>query len=154
MDTSRQELYSDHKNTNSYFIFEHSNNWKYGEEYQAEYRCTDDNLFLMIEPIIKELEKIYDGRIAKCLFIRLPSKKDVKEHKDNGDYLNAVKRCHIAIETNEETFFYVNNEKKNMEVGDCWEINNMKSHYVKNDGETDRIHLLIDILPNDLFSKS
>jgi aspartyl/asparaginyl beta-hydroxylase (cupin superfamily) len=108
----------------------------------------------MIEPIIKELEKIHNGKVAKCLFIKLPSKKNVKEHKDLGNYFNAIKRHHIAIETNKETFFYINNEKKNMEVGDCWEINNMRSHYVKNNGETDRIHLLIDILPNDLFAKS
>jgi aspartyl/asparaginyl beta-hydroxylase (cupin superfamily) len=43
--------------------------------------------------------------------------------------------------------FGVGDEEINMAVGDCWEINNSKIHYVNNYSEVDRIHLLVDILP-------
>ena len=35
-----------------------------------------------------------------------------------------------------------------MKVGECWEINNSLLHSVENNGKTERIHLLVDILPN------
>jgi hypothetical protein len=38
-----------------------------------------------------------------------------------------------------------------MKVGDCWEVNNNKEHAVKNLGQTDRIHLMIDIMPNQFI---
>ena len=31
-----------------------------------------------------------------------------------------------------------------MKVGELWEINNSKYHSVVNDGDTDRIHMIID----------
>lgn len=152
LDTTRQNDYEVHKLTNSYFIYEHSNKWTYGSPYNIEYRCTDNELFKMIEPIIQDLEQIHNGKVGKCLFIKLPAKKMVFEHRDNGDYLNAARRHHIAIKTNPMTFFKIDEERKNMLVGDCWEINNMRLHAVQNNGDTDRVHLLIDILPNDLFT--
>jgi hypothetical protein len=152
LDTTRQKEYAVHTLTNSYFIYEHSNKWTYGLPYNVEYRCADDKLFALVEPIIKDLEKIHNGKVAKCLFIKLPIGKVVYEHSDVGDYFNAVRRHHIAIQTNPDTFFRIDGEKKNMLVGDCWEINNMKLHFVENNGDTDRIHLLIDIFPNDIFA--
>jgi hypothetical protein len=152
LDTTRQYEYSVHSLTNSYFIYEHSNKWTYGLPYNAEYRCTDDELFALIEPIIKDLEQIHKGKVGKCVFLRLPPGKVVYEHVDTGDYLNAARRHHIAIQTNPDTFFRVDKEKKNMLVGDCWEINNMKLHFAENNGDTDRVHLLIDILPDDIFT--
>ena len=32
--------------------------------------------------------------------------------------------------------------------GECWEINNTRLHAVENNSKIDRIHLLIDIMPN------
>ena len=120
--------------------------------YDVEYRCADDELYTLVEPIIRDLEEIHNGKVAKCLFIKLPIGKVVYEHCDSGDYFNAVRRHHIAIQTNPDTFFRIDGEKKNMLIGDCWEINNMKLHFVENNGDTDRIHLLIDIFPNDIFA--
>ena len=40
-----------------------------------------------------------------------------------------------------------------MQEGQCWEINNAKNHSVENNGTTDRIHLLIDIMPNEFIKQ-
>lgn len=45
-------------------------------------------------------------------------------------------------------FFGVGDEKINMKSGECWEINNSRTHFVDNNSETDRVHLLIDIMPH------
>jgi len=31
-----------------------------------------------------------------------------------------------------------------MKEGEMWEINNMREHAVRNDGETPRVHLIVD----------
>jgi aspartyl/asparaginyl beta-hydroxylase (cupin superfamily) len=71
----------------------------------------------------------------------------VSEHTDKGDYLSTVRRFHIPIITNDLVSYTVNGERVHMKQGECWEINNLKSHSVLNESDTDRVHLLIDIFP-------
>jgi aspartyl/asparaginyl beta-hydroxylase (cupin superfamily) len=40
-----------------------------------------------------------------------------------------------------------------MQSGECWEINNSRPHLVENNSDIDRIHLLIDIMPNEELRK-
>lgn len=150
-DTSRQEKYEHHRLTTSYIIYEHSNDWFPSEPYSTELVCKDLKIVEMISPIIKDLESMYKGRVGKALLINLPAGKDVKEHKDNGYYLGMARRFHIPIITNPDVDFVVGGESMNMKYGECWEINNNKLHYVNNRSGQDRIHLLIDILPDEFF---
>ena len=149
--TSRQDTYKVHEFTTSFFLYEHSNTWSDGDSYKIELMCNDDELLNLVSPVINELENIYSGRVGKALFINLGAGKEVLEHSDTGDYLGMARRFHIPIITNPDVIFMINGEKKYLETGDCWEINNSKPHYVFNGGSEDRIHLLIDILPNSFF---
>jgi aspartyl/asparaginyl beta-hydroxylase (cupin superfamily) len=45
----------------------------------------------------------------------------------------------------------IDGERKFMRVGEIWEVNNNKVHQVWNEGDTDRVHLLIDIIPNNVI---
>ena len=40
-----------------------------------------------------------------------------------------------------------------MATGECWEINNTRLHSVENNSDIDRVHLLIDIMPNKYLEK-
>jgi hypothetical protein len=144
----RQRLHEVHKETNSIFVYEHESSWSPGDQYNLKINSDQTVMIDLLSPIIKTLESVHDGKVGKCIFIKLPAHSDVGEHTDKGNYLGAVRRHHIAITTNEDVSFFVNKEEKNMKVGDCWEINNSLLHSVKNNGETERIHLLFDILPN------
>lgn len=144
----RQTVYEVHKETNSIFIYDHDNSWSLGDKYNLKINRMQSFMIGLVDPIIKTLEILHDGKVGKCLFIKLPAGKNVTEHSDKMDYLGAVRRHHIAITTNEDVFFFVNTESKNMKVGECWEINNSLLHSVENNGKTERIHLLVDILPN------
>jgi hypothetical protein len=146
IDTSRQNMYVPHKNTNTYFLIEHSNHWQYGDMYMPQFKCLDKELWESVKPIVKYLESIIDGKMGKVVLINLPSGKDILEHQDKGDYLDIVRRFHIPIITNENVWFKVEDEVKNMKAGECWEINNSKPHSVKNEGIENRIHLMIDIM--------
>ena len=53
-------------------------------------------------------------------------------------------RIHIPVQTNADVQFFVNDEEVRMEVGDCWYINFNLPHEAKNNGTTDRVHLVLD----------
>jgi len=154
LDQSRQNMqYPDRRNphlyTNTYKIQDHSLEWQNGEQFKPFLK--DKELYKIVSPIVVELERRACGKAARILLIKLDANKNVTEHTDSGDYLNTVRRFHIPVITNDDVYYTVNKEKINMKEGECWEINNRKPHSVDNYSNKDRIHLLIDIMPECEF---
>jgi len=95
---------------------------------------------------------IGEGQIQSCILVNLPSKKFIAKHIDTMKFAKIFKRLHIPIQTNEDCFFTVGDDKRNLKLGELWEINNDKQkHSVDNFGETDRIHLIVDWIEESLF---
>ena len=153
LDTSRQDNYDVHKDTVSYFVYRANLQWKSGQEFATRRESDDSKLIDLLEPIIKNLEEIHDGVRGMVLLIKLKAREDISIHFDSGDYLMLSKRNHIPIITSDNVFFGVGNEKISMQAGECWEINNSRPHLVENNSDIDRIHLLIDIMPNEELGK-
>jgi aspartyl/asparaginyl beta-hydroxylase (cupin superfamily) len=107
----------------------------------------------LVEPIIKDLEQLYNGKVGKAILTKLKAGKKINGHTDRGNYLDISRRNHIPITTNNKVFFAIGKGLLNMHEGECWEINNMQYHEVINDSEEDRIHLIIDIIPNEYIGK-
>ena len=101
------------------------------------------------QAIIEELEKRFDSKVARSMLIRLPAGEKILPHPDSGHYLMSVHRCHIPVQTNPDVLFTVGSTTINMKVGQGYEINNSKWHRVENNGTTDRMHLLVDLMPNN-----
>ena len=127
-------------------------NWSYGEEIFSERIC-DNSINLLIDPIIEYLEKINDGKVAEVSFNNLQANGKIVGHYDIGDYYEYMRRYHIPLQTNDQVIFYIEKSSINMSVGQCWEVNNAKYHYVENTGKCDRIHLVIDIMPNQAMKR-
>lgn len=153
IETIRQKMFDVHKNTHSYFVYDHTTNWIVGDGYKTVLVSQNKELVFLLDPIIKDLEQIHKGRVAKVLFIRLDKNKDVLEHKDSFDYANSVRRHHIPIVTNDSVYFTVDNEKVLMLQGECYEINNSKMHSALNKSDEYRINLLVDIFPDKYFKE-
>lgn len=150
IDTSRQSTVYEgrpnpHVNTNTYIIQNSSLQWERGTTFVKE--TLDKDMYDLVYPIVKELEDRMVGQSARVLLIKLNANSKVFVHKDSGDYLSTVRRFHIPIITNESVFYTVGGEEIHMEEAKCYEINNMKMHSVNNESEFDRVHLLIDIMP-------
>jgi aspartyl/asparaginyl beta-hydroxylase (cupin superfamily) len=148
IDTKRQEMSKIHKETNTYYVYKNNLMWKIGQEFVTNKISNDDVLLEMLEPIIKDLEKIHDGVRANVLLIKLTANENIPLHEDSGDYLMLSRRNHIPIITAGDVVFGVGSERVNMQPGECWEINNYRLHWVDNNSDIDRVHLLIDIMPN------
>jgi quercetin dioxygenase-like cupin family protein len=149
LDTSRQDNYDVHKDTVSYFVYRANLLWKGGDSFFVKKESNDKKLIDLLEPIIKNLEEIHNGTRGMVLLIKLKAGQDISIHFDSGDYLMFSRRNHIPIVTSDNVFFGVGNEKISMQAGECWEINNSRPHLVENNSDIDRVHLLIDIMPNE-----
>jgi hypothetical protein len=152
-DTERQKAYIVHRQTQSLINTEIPIFYKAGEPFVVkEYDILPDYIKKYANEIIKDLENQFDGKVAKSNFVRLNSKCFIPEHSDNFEYLRMVHRFHIPIITNPEVIFNVGEESVNMKEGECYEIDVSLLHSVYNNGNTPRIHLIVDIMPNELIS--
>jgi hypothetical protein len=100
----------------------------------------------------KYFKEIVDSFLCEKEAVRLMNlkpKSEIKTHTDNaGGYVDGFCRIHIPIITNESISFVVNEKQIPMKVGEAWYANFSQPHSVKNDGESDRIHLVIDCIRN------
>lgn len=96
---------------------------------------------------ITRLENYLNGRSVSIIFANLLSFGKIPSHIDEK-YLRKVHRCHLPIITNDDVTFYVDREPLKLKEGVFYEINNQLPHKVENNSLQDRVHLIIDILPN------
>jgi hypothetical protein len=77
--------------------------------------------------------------------LRLAPGAVIREHRDRGAcYADGCFRLHVPITTNSQTRFVVDGESLRMQPGECWYADFTLPHSVRNDGATDRVHLIID----------
>lgn len=154
--TGRQEKFKMvHGNTKTIpIIFDKSFNFDHLKIVPTEHYPLFKNELSKIENVIRESTK-ENGKIMRALLVKLMAGTSIPPHVDTvGFSLVLCRRIHIPIETNEECIFTVSDEKRNLKVGEVWEINNDKQrHSVDNLGKTDRVHLMVDWVEESLFSK-
>lgn len=74
----------------------------------------------------------------------------IREHTDKELYFEKGEtRLHFPIITNPFVEFYLDNERLQMQEGECWYINANLPHRLANKGSADRIHLVVDCKVND-----
>jgi hypothetical protein len=151
--TDRQKKYNTvHRHTKTIpIIFDKSFNFD-------SFKIIPTNHYSLFQEEISKIETIIkfntkeNGKIMRALLVNLPSGKLIPFHIDSGFTLASCRRIHIPIQTNKNCFFTVGNDKRNLKLGELWEINNDKiQHSVENLGETDRIHLIVDWVEQSLF---
>jgi hypothetical protein len=97
--------------------------------------------------VLKHLENFYDFTEHVSFMAMLEPHCKIHMHQDNCEFLEKIHRIHIPLKTNSDCFYAVDNSKINMQVGTIYEIDNTHIHGVTNDGDTCRIHLLINLYP-------
>lgn len=148
--TERQKLFPVHSSTITLpILFDLNYSRNVGEK--TEWYSLYENEILKIE---KQLQLIYKsaGKILRFIIVNLPAGKEIPKHKDDPNRAEGVlsslkvdSRIHLPIQTNKDVQFGIGEEVVHMNVNELWEINNhYKSHWVKNDGNTDRFHCIMD----------
>lgn len=149
--TFRQENFKSHTQTKSIRLI-----W---DEMKKEIIYWDD--YMKLKPLLDSLSEIFmkeigPGFLSNAILVKMPPHTKVERHKDEYEFFDKNNRMHVPIITNDKCIFEVDGEEINMKIGEIWEINNFeKQHSVINNGDTERIHLIIDWSPNTgKFKKS
>jgi hypothetical protein len=151
--TGRQKIFAPHRETKAIFIRsvpdpaakqDYDMNFGPGFMIDHEFRSLYAPAF---DPIMEELEKIMTVEEWAATAILLPAGCSVKKHKDVYPNPPNLHRLHIPLQTNDRTHFYCGNSRINMKVDTVYEVFNIDNiHWVDNFGDTDRIHLVIDVM--------
>lgn len=149
----RNSLYPIHFSTQSLPILWHSEsleNHVLGKKNERNYDL------LSFDFILQELEPLYfdffgKGSFFRVLLTRLPSNQKILPHFDYHESLMRVRRTHLPLQVNSQTFFSVEKEEFFHEPGKIYELNNAKIHGVTNSGSKARINLIIDYLPEEKY---
>jgi aspartyl/asparaginyl beta-hydroxylase (cupin superfamily) len=143
----RQTRFGDHSETKTIPLiwsekFDGFQKWHHYDDFSSEIKKIDSIIRNFADP---------EGEIITAILINLPSGCSIGRHKDAnpiGDKFNLCNRIHIPILTNPDCVFEIDGEEINMKAGEIWEISNVKKmHSVRNLGDNDRVHLLIDWVP-------
>lgn len=81
----------------------------------------------------------------KVMLARLSAGYGIDPHKDGAGSNLYTHKIHIPLITNPQATFYVDGQSFFLQMGRAYEVNNIKTHGVKNAGADDRIHLIFEV---------
>lgn len=153
IDTSRQDGALVHGQTQMYRICATDYDWVAGSPIDTiQYNeLKTEKAKKQLKEIYSILENYYDGKVVRCEFIKLPAKSKVLKHVDGKALLHYSRRSHIPLVTADNIMFTVADNSINMKESTWYEINNQMPHSVDNPSDIDRIHLIIDTLPDSML---
>lgn len=112
-----------------------------------------DSPIMDVCPTIRRLTQLVAGNdrgagVLKVRLLKLASGKAIGEHRDQfgGNAGKVVRRCHIPVLTNPKVGFNVNGVRYHLEAGELYVVDVREKHSVANHGETDRIHIVFDVV--------
>jgi len=73
-------------------------------------------------------------------------------HVDSAWFHEFSSRIHIPILTNDQTFWATSTELIHLPVGYVYEVNNRELHSYWNKGGTGRLHIVIDVMDQDIYN--
>ena len=117
--------------------------------------------FLIINlsiPILKELENYFpDYKFVKGEMYCCHANTEQPVHIDPKVFHRFCKRIHIPLITNDNAYLQVQDEHYHLDAFSIYDFNNLVPHRSYNNGNSKRIHIIVDIMdPNtfDTFKKS
>lgn len=98
------------------------------------------------------LEKIPNYKIIRGELVNLFPGISLDPHIDIYWFHRESKRIHIPIVTNDDAILTFENRPYHLDIGKVYEINNRIIHSGYNNGITDRVHLILDLIPVTTFN--
>lgn len=113
-----------------------------------------DTKELNTSPYIKEVIDFFKSNTTVTLvrLLRLAPKSTVQAHTDPTlglEIEKSVIRLTIPLIIGDEVRFLLNKTEVNMKPGECWYLRLTDVHEVINNGDTERVNLTIDMIPNE-----
>ncbi len=84
----------------------------------------------------------------------LPPGAILDKHIDPRWFHKHSHRLHIPVYTNDRAKLIFEDSEYHLSVGKIYEINNRVLHTAKNDGDTNRLHLIFDVMDRDFWEQN
>jgi hypothetical protein len=140
-----------------------ANQWGQTEQ---DYKLQYTELWHKLPSIGKLLENTFPKgtKYDRIRFMKLNKKEGILERHADKPEKNAgvdngkIARFHFPIETNSNVLFEMWNTeathlKEKMSIGELWYLDMRKPHRATNTGDTDRVHLVVDVFSNESIRK-
>lgn len=97
--------------------------------------------------ICNELLPQFRAPWFRVVYYRLKAGTKIGEHRDLGENRSTagLVRIHIPVVTNDKVIMYVGGQPYHFPVGTAWYFDATARHRVENNGNDDRIHLVVDL---------
>lgn len=99
--------------------------------------------------IQEAMKKIGSTELGRVLIVSLKPKGMITAHVDEGAYADHYERFHLVLEAEVGNCFFCDDEMVEMKPGELWNFDHKKSHWVWNDSDNPRVHLIIDAVAPD-----
>ncbi len=98
---------------------------------------------------LERISEAEDAIMGRAKIVSLPPGNKVYPHVDRGEYYRVRNRYHLILQSS-GSWMRAGDEEVRMKTGELWWFDNKAEHEAMNDGNTDRIHLIFDLLPRHL----
>ncbi len=95
--------------------------------------------------IMQLMARVSGERLGRCMINKVCPGGRIFPHADTPAHAEYYDRFHIVIASNDKSLFRAGDELLNMRPGEVWWFDNSIEHEVRNEGDSDRIHLIVDI---------
>ncbi len=100
-------------------------------------------------PYFQQVLAAFECETSSVRLMSLAAGGRILPHTDpGGGFEDGVARLHIPIITNQKVVFRIDGETVHFSAGHTWYMNANCTHAVDNDSEVERIHLVMDCIPN------
>ncbi len=108
-------------------------------------------------PYFKSVVEGFKAPMGRIRIMKLMPGSIIRTHRDTyeevSDFSFGQVRLHIPIVTNDKVIFTVDGKNLHLKAGRLYYVNFSKKHYVRNDGDEARTHLVCDLKVNDELLK-
>ena len=112
-----------------------------------------DSVWLKELPEVKKIcfkvMSLVDGeRLGGVLITKLKPSGEIFPHSDQGWHSSYYDKFYVPIKNEDNSVFYFEDGEIDPNIGDVWQFDNSRQHWVKNNSTEDRIAMIICIKQN------
>lgn len=106
----------------------------------------------LLEPVLAQAVRDYGyarGVYPRVMLARMPAGGVIHPHIDANPAAKWPHKIHVPLTTNAGVVSFFGGAEHHFPQGEAVEVDNLGPHWVRNDGDTDRIHLIFEYYDAD-----
>jgi hypothetical protein len=106
----------------------------------------------LLEPVLAQAVRDYSyarGVFPRVMLAKMAPGGVIHPHIDANPAAKWPHKIHVPLSTNSRVVSFFGGAEHHFPLGEAVEVNNLGPHWVRNDGDTDRVHLIFEYYDAD-----